>query len=214
MKQVIQYVIFLVFMVYWLLTIIYVSPNNYIRIQCAGTNSFMEKAFHQNWNFFAPPADFDQRLHISFYDKDSSMLTSVEVLGDVLKEKTSNAPFNLKEQYTDYSISGTLNVLNDVFVEFLKSNNRDSLQADKGVVNIDKIKVFDKFLAETRSPIYKLLTSLLRCYYNTYKSKNLVQFGKITVTQKQLPTFDNRKQLLKDNYGEEKIAYQSSFIKL
>lgn len=100
---------------YWLLTLVYVSPNNPIRVQCFYACNFFEALFYQKWEFFAPPPTFNEKVYYIFQPKHSETGKTIvtEVVEKIFKEKQKHAPFNEADDVTDYLISGACDQLVD-----------------------------------------------------------------------------------------------------
>src|SRR5665213_3955688 len=69
--------------VYWLVTLLYVSPNNPIRVQFLPQLAFFERFFFQRWEFFAPPPMYNERIYFIFEPLDGEDGNEVTVeVGD------------------------------------------------------------------------------------------------------------------------------------
>lgn len=108
----------LAFMFYWLSTLLYVTPNNYIRIQFDDYLRQFELIFFQRWAFFAPPPKSNLRLYYTFTSRqDDSTSVVYEALKPVTKAKQEKAPFNAEEETLDYILSGSASSLRNALYD-------------------------------------------------------------------------------------------------
>jgi hypothetical protein len=96
------------FLIYWSLTLVFVSPDNPIRIELGSTMNLFARVFSQRWGFFAPPPTGDLRIYYSFYDKVSGAeVLTVEALAPIVDAKRAAAPFNSDEEIMDYLLASS-----------------------------------------------------------------------------------------------------------
>ena len=111
-------------------TIIYNSPNNFIRIQFHDEMKIFGKFFFQRWSFFAPPPQNNFRLIYIFTDKQNpDKRYSYEALQPVTQAKRDKSPFNTKETVIDYILHSSVLLANNMLVEqqkFLRAAFPDS----------------------------------------------------------------------------------------
>lgn len=94
------------FITYWLGTIIYVAPNNYIRAQFAGVFRAVEPVFYQKWEFFAPPPTYNTTVYAIARLQNPEETISWDLTSEVRRLKGRHAPFNSAADATDYVLSG------------------------------------------------------------------------------------------------------------
>jgi len=96
------------FIGYWSLTVLFVSPNNFVRIQAEPALQFFDRYLQQRWAFFAPPPQADLKIYYTFYDSETEQaIASFEALAPVLAEKQSEFPFNTRADALDYLLSSS-----------------------------------------------------------------------------------------------------------
>lgn len=181
--------IFLVFLFYWLATLVYVMPNNFLRIKLNSVINIMDTFFAQSWNFFAPPPDYDLRLYYIFTSNDNKKYV-YESISTILKEKKEKAPFNSTEEYLDYVISGSATSLLDVrsrYYDYFKYKYADSTM----IFHSDTT-------AKTVNQNYKDFSGYLTLmnYSKLVKDRNLkmikVQSCRFVITGNAIPKFSER----------------------
>ena len=69
MKKITFYAIFIVFILYWFFTLIFVSPKNFIKINLYEEEQIFNTFLFQKWGFFAPPPKYNDRLYYKFEKK-------------------------------------------------------------------------------------------------------------------------------------------------
>lgn len=106
-----------VFSIYWAFTLLYVSPDNYVRIRLADTMSVFGTFFGQRWGFFAPPPRADIQVYFVFVDKETEEEALVlEGLMPVYRAKQETAPFNMNAQVLDYILASAAHSVNESVV--------------------------------------------------------------------------------------------------
>lgn len=104
---------------YALTTVLYVLPNNPLRIQFDAELLAFEKYAYQKWTFFAPPPRGSDRLYFAFSPKSGEGVT-VEVLEGIYARKRQDNPHNIKTQVVDYAVSGTASQISDAIREIYR----------------------------------------------------------------------------------------------
>ncbi len=105
-RRILKISLILGFFVYWIFTLIYVMPANYIRIKAEPVNNLFTHYFSQRWTFFAPPPKHNYRLYY-IYETEGKNLT-IEVTKAITETKRKNAPFNTDDEIVDYVIYGCI----------------------------------------------------------------------------------------------------------
>ena len=108
--------------VYWLSTLLYVMPNNYLRILAYDWMQGFETVFAQRWEFFAPPAKFDTRVFAIFtpYDPQQHPEAIREFTAELAKERRRRAPFDAGESFLDYIVSTAADHVRTALAQKLK----------------------------------------------------------------------------------------------
>lgn len=101
---------------YVLVTLLYVSPSNPIRIRFDNALQEFEAWGFQKWTFFAPPPTGNDRLYFAFSPREGSGST-YEVLEDIYRRKQEDHPFNERTEVVDYVVSGTASQITDIMSE-------------------------------------------------------------------------------------------------
>ncbi|GAA5041462.1 hypothetical protein GCM10011506_43170 [Marivirga lumbricoides] len=151
------------FIFYWVTTIFFNLPDNYIKLQFIGSEKIFNSSLFQKWSFFAPPPKHNDRLYYSFHSKDSSNTDTIvlEVVKPIIELKRKEAPFNARYEVMDYILNNSMIQLNDFLVdqrkriefnypdstekEFIQPlmeftwNNRDYLKAIQTLANYGEI---------------------------------------------------------------------------
>lgn len=98
-------------------------PNNYYKIQHKKFYTQFDKVLYQRWNFFAPPPKSNFRLYFEYKSADSSVVYhKLEVMKNLLKDKSDNAPFNSYEEMMDYQLYGCVNVITALLADLTKQS--------------------------------------------------------------------------------------------
>lgn len=97
-----------IFLIYFAITLLYNSPNNYIKIKFEREIKIFDLFFNQRWGFFAPPPTFNNRLYYTFYDENQNEIATFEVLKPLAEQKRKARPFNERDEMIDYMINGSI----------------------------------------------------------------------------------------------------------
>jgi hypothetical protein len=135
---------------YGLVTILFVSPDNYININLQNYSLGFSTFFYQRWGFFAPPPKSNDRLYYIFTEKLNPIKRRIfEVIKPIVTEKSANAPFNSREDVIDYILSNSIIGIeeeNNSVSEFL-----DYKVKKKEIDTITKLKILKKNLENSNS---------------------------------------------------------------
>ena len=119
------------------MTLLYVSPNDPVRIHFDDEMQAFEDWAYQKWSFFAPPPQHDDRLYFAFSSRSGEAAT-VEVLSGIYSRKMQNNPVNTRAQVIDYVISGTARQIADMIREVYRYRNVNAL-LDADPVILDEL---------------------------------------------------------------------------
>lgn len=108
------------------ITLLYVSPNNAVRIHFDKELSAFESWAYQKWTFFAPPPMHNDRLYFAYSPKTGDGKT-VEVLKGIYSRKQQDSPINTRAQVIDYVISGTARQVADMIREIYRYEKVNAL---------------------------------------------------------------------------------------
>ncbi len=110
------------FLFYSILTIVFVSPSNFLNISLTESGNTFCVFFNQKWEFFAPPPNFNDRIYYVFENKKIKNDNRIyEILNPILTEKADKAPFNVKADILDYLISNSYNNICDILIKSRKN---------------------------------------------------------------------------------------------
>lgn len=195
------------FLFYGVTTLIFSTPDNYINISLIKYSENFNTFLYQRWGFFAPPPQSNDRLYYIFEKKNNkSEIIIYEVIEPLLKEKQKNAPFNSKEDLTDYLISNSIYLITDGIRAVRKSYEFNSKQKKIKVNEYDLTKKVNTVIESTK-PFKTLLNYSKVIAKNNkldYKDYNVY----LKITQKKIPKFIDRNK--KEIKQEEQLIFDSS----
>lgn len=104
--KIVSIVAVIVFLLYWSLSILWPMPGFKYRNSIQKKIYFPRVLFVSSWKLFTPPYQHDQRLYYIVRNvKKSFIADTIEVLGNISKQKQLKAPFNQKELIVDYLVN-------------------------------------------------------------------------------------------------------------
>jgi hypothetical protein len=211
--QITTFAALIIFAAYWFSTLLYVSPNNYIRIQFDDYLLHFEKYFYQNWAFFAPPPKANERLYYLFYNKKDSIPTHIyEALQPIFQEKKRKAPFNVEEEALDYILSSaiiyTVDYLRE-YTRYLKFAQPDSSE---------KFHLMEAHkIAKERLPEISTFKTLMN-YAGLIAHKKNINLKSHEISLQihtiDIPPFADRNKVPQDTLRMEKLLFQSAKFSL
>jgi len=194
------------FLFYAVATIVFSSPENYINISLLDYNENFNTFFYQKWGFFAPPPRTNERLYYKFENKkNNSEVIIYEVIEPLLIEKHKKAPFNSKEDLTDYLISNSIYLILDCIRISKNSFEYNAKLKNKKIDEVEMTKKVNQFI-ETTKPYKTLMNYSKKVALNKnlkYDDYNVY----LRITQKKIPKFIDR---YKNNIAiEEQLIFDS-----
>ncbi len=188
---------------YWAITFFFVLPNNPLTIKAFEGKHFFQANLFQNWGFFAPPPNYDDKIYAICTDTITKEKDIIEFIEPILKAKHKQAPFNTYYQALDYLSSSLVTMTEDnirqinSMLEYNNTKNavkltteqiRDSIiivvensNEFKTVINYTKKILTDKKIALENKVLQIKIT---RCYfpqfidrYNKNKSREEIIFA-------------------------------------
>jgi len=203
----------IVFITYWAITLLYVSPDNFVKVKADNVLQVFSVLFEQKWSFFAPPPQGNHRLYYTFYDDNKQAVATFEAIKPLLNEKQRKKPWNTREEAIDYIVNGSIaNV-----IEFVVTQREiyQSLYPDS-TFNVVEQKA-RLAISEKYNEISAFAT--LVEYGKIVANKNLApeQYGNvnsqlITITEERLPKFVDRSHLANDSTLVEGILLETPLI--
>ena len=184
MKTAAKWTLLSVFACYWITTLLFTLPDNYINISLYRYSQSFQFLFSQRWAFFAPPPTFDERLYYSFISKNDSTVKSYEVLQAINEAKVKHAPFNWNDDIKDYLLSNSVISLNDL------ANDYHQYHEEGDQSNADAANDIEDYLEA--SPYFKTLQNYAQIVAKS-NAIDPVQYNcVISITRYNLPKFVDR----------------------
>ncbi len=204
MSRIIKFFIVFLFTFYWVVTIFFNLPENYLTIKFSKQNTTFQTFLFQRWGFFAPPPTFDDRLYYVFHKKTDTAfrkIQPIEICKNLFKEKSRKAPFNNEEDIFDYIISNSLITIGDEAVRFrnLKAYSKQNQNSLVSVLNSDSLfNLFFWNYIKSSEPFNSLLN------YSAVIAKanpllGVVDSVEILILRKNIPQFSYRDSVFKSN---------------
>lgn len=199
---------FIIIGFYVSITLLYVTPNNPIRILANEKLELFEKWGYQRWTFFAPPPTSVDRLYFAFSPRSGSGKT-IEVLEGIYARKQFNHPFNFRAQALDYAISGTASSVSDAIREIGRYRKvHEIFGGDPEYLNDLALRTLDP-----DDPSGRQIRVLLRFAAMIAKEQNLTLNElkcQIALTRVPLPPFSER--FNKEYHTEEVLSYKTAVL--
>lgn len=189
MKKILTVIIILIFFTYWILTLIFTMPDNFINISFYKEELVFNSLLSQKWSFFAPPPNYNERLYFIFSSKKDSKVQIFEIIEALNIAKQKNAPFNRDEDVLDDVLSNSINGIDEGINEI-----HDYLNSEKkeGILKADS--TIERISIETVQKSIDFIT--LKNYAKLVAKKNNINPDdynvQIRITKKYLPKFQER----------------------
>lgn len=203
--------IYLIFSIYWLVTIFFTFPENYLQIKALKYEQIFSIFLSQRWSFFAPPPQTNDRLYFEYITikKDTVLL---EVLEPLAKKRKYEFPFNSDRSTIDYVLANNIYSLSDYLREsfnIYKFENCNINKSDDDCYTEFLNYYYPKFHE------YSELKSLIN-YGALIKSQSNAKFEieklKIIATTIDIPKFNDR--FNKHNTKKENKVFESKYYNL
>lgn len=213
MKNLIYKIIFSIFSLYWVMTLFFVAPDNYIKITFTEYESYFNLFFQQNWQFFAPPPNSNDRLMYTFINKkDSTDTKTFEVFEPLNIAKKENAPFNSAQNILDYVLSGNSSQVTSIIIDY----NEAVLYQQRDSLGLNDNKSFILFTENQ-------LTERKKIVQNSLPFKTLLNYGKLTALNNGIENLEDYyvklelmdipiRKFSNRNKEQKSIIYQISFM--
>lgn len=189
--------IIITFVFYWLITLLYVSPSNFIRINFQNQLHLFEYAFSQKWAFFAPPPQRNVRLFYTYHRQDSTPIITLEVLEYLLEQKKEKQPWNTKEEALDYMVNGSIDSILNTIIRNRKRHQ--SNYPDSTSVYCELLARGEINASSDNIPAYQTLIK----FGKIVAKKNMeetdlseIAYFKMSIREIKLPKFVDRKKLI------------------
>jgi len=218
MKKITFYAIFIVFILYWFFTLIFVSPKNFIKINLYEEEQIFNTFLFQKWGFFAPPPKYNDRLYYKFEKKkDSTKFFLFEVMEPLQERKSKKAPFNSSEDILDYILSSTLYSISDGLIAINQSIDYEEELSDSIIDNNislkNRITVGNNYIQTL--PSFKTLKNYGLFIAKKNNVENINQYNlKVQIIQVEMPKFADRKKLFDKKSFKRKLVFETDKISL
>ena len=206
MYKLANYTVIFIFSIYWSITLVFISPNNYINISLLEYSYIFETFFYQKWAFFSPPPSSNDRLYYVFVNKVTKEERVFEVIEPITKLKSQKAPFNTEEDILDYVLSNTVNTIRDEIVNINEIIKYRQTTKKKTLSSTEKINLYTKRLEGGSS------LQTLKNYSKFVAKKNNLKIEsfsiKVLIGSIEIPKFHYRNT--KNINNRSSILYESN----
>jgi hypothetical protein len=136
MRLTISYIVLIIGTVYWLSTLCFNVPDNYVSLSLIKQSKEFNSFFYQNWSFFAPPPKANDKAYFIFYSKKDTSNVSFEILQSLNRAKQKKVPFHWNEDILDYIISNAVIGISNELVDIsdTKKYLTESIVTDSGAI--------------------------------------------------------------------------------
>lgn len=206
--------IYLIFSFYWISTIFFTLPENYLQIKAMDYSKVFNTFFFQRWSFFAPPPQSNDRIYYEFKN-DKGEKKTLEILKPLSIKRKNQFIFNSDVSVIDYVLSNSLTSITDYLREDYKKykfekckNITDESICNEQFINDYSVKLHD--LEEIKTLVnYGIITGKKNLDLNKYSK------FKIIATNIEIPKFVNRfsKKKTKENLLFETKLYNIKLSK-
>lgn len=217
MKKIITILLLGTVSIYFLITIIYSFPENYIKIKHKKTFAKFEYHFYQKWGFFAPPPKTNTQLFFTYRDvQNNKELFSIEILSELYKEKRRKV-FNTFEEIVDYQLVGCCTAITSFIHDDFE--NKKFLYPDSSIQSLQKNAMEDYNNYYLNFPFFKSLVNYSKIVLSKSKYKDLIASKqlevKVTIVEIPIKKFSEAMKNSKKSIKEEMmVAFNSKFVKL
>ncbi len=162
-----------IFIIYWITTLFFTLPENYITISLREENQIFNIFFFQRWGFFAPPPNYNERLYYTFVNgKNHSQDLTFEVLQPLNYQNSKNKIFNYESDILDYILSNSITSITETISEANKVYNYKDGNSSL------KDSTYSKFLSDA--------------IISNSQFKTLKNYAKIVAIKNNVPTTNNK----------------------
>ena len=203
--------VYLVFCIYWVMTIFFTFPENYLQIKATKYEQIFSLFLSQRWSFFAPPPQTNDRLYFEYITtkKDTVLL---EVLEPLAKKRKKEFLFNSDRSTIDYVLANNIYALSDYLREnfntykFENCNNNTSEEVCNENFLLYYYPKFHNF-TELKSLLnYGILIK------SESKVKSEIEKLKIISTTIEIPKFNER--FNKSYEKKESMVFETKYYNL
>lgn len=210
MKRIIKISILIFISMYWFMTFLYNSPNNYIKIELQKEIKIFSTFFGQKWSFFAPPPQQNYKLYFTYLDQNKNEVAVFEIFSSIIESKRNTRPFNLRAEMIDYTISGSVDDIVNSIVK--KRENENVKQPEISIETSNKLAVEQIVKNPEKTYGFLLLKNYSRIVSGEMLSKEQlksVKFVTISINSEEIKKFANRESI-KPNLEAKIIDFNPS----
>ena len=202
--------IYVLLIIYWLNTLFFTLPDNYLTIKMSKYEKLFSTFFYQKWSFFAPPPKTNERLYYEFVNSKLNDTLSIEVLKPLNERRKKEYLLNYDASVIDYILSNSFNGITDFLREELNYYKSEKC------LNINENECHKNFIKIIRNKIDNLNEmKTLRNYGLLVSKKNInhKEYNKFRVilTSIDIKKINEKNKLFKEN--ETKI-FETNFYNL
>lgn len=117
----------IIFIAYWLITLLFTLPDNYIKISLIKEERLFSTLFYQKWGFFAPPPKYNQKLIYIYFTSDNKPVYAYEALEKITLLKRNSAPFNSQPDLMEYIIGNSMSSVINYEIDLRTQINTSSV---------------------------------------------------------------------------------------
>jgi hypothetical protein len=203
--------IYLVFCTYWLSTIFFTFPENYLQIKAIKYEKIFSLFLYQRWSFFAPPPKTNDRLYFQYISIKKDTL-QLEVLKPLAEKRKQEFLFNSDRSVIDYVLANNIYALSDYLRE-----GYNNYKFEKCGNNISEKDCNSMFLKEFYPKFheYPELKSLLN--YGILISNNnklIVECEKIKIISTTVNIKKFNERYTKKVNTEENLVFETQYFNI
>jgi len=197
--------------IYWLITIVFVLPDNYVNVSYSKFFRAFDTYMFQRWAFFAPPPKYNEKLYYAFFDADNKIHV-YEIFEPLDRDKQQNAPFNKKEEVLDYILHNSTTSMSNISVDLQNMINYDIKNSKSDTSKVSNLQ-------STKTKV------LIAGLEESNEFKTLCNYGRVVARLNHLHATSFRIRIAKVNIKKfidqdskkaenEEITFQSDLYKL
>ncbi len=204
------FLVFFITSVYWSCTLFFTVPENYLQIKSMQYQQLFSTFFYQQWSFFAPPPQYNDRLYYEFVNTKNDTIV-VEVMEPIQNKRQENFLTNDDESIIDYLLLNSVSNVTDAIRENYNAYSYDSCRGTP------EQECFEIFLKEFEKEMYSMSElKTLSNYGKIIRKKNNLSpaFSKFKIIHTNIPVRKFSDRGKKDLVPEEQFMMQTKYYDL
>lgn len=186
--RILNILLIIVFIIYWIFTLATNSPENPLVINNSEIISDFKILFGQKWSFFAPPNKSNTRLYLTFLNSNKDEIKTLEVLKPVLNGKRIKSPFNTKEEVIDYILNGSINNLYHIITA--KRDELSIRHPDSTKIRLEEMAKDEVLKNKNNLKSINTLKNYAKIVLkNHFESSEKIEYVSILITELQMPKY-------------------------